>query len=140
MTSLDVENLFTNNSLDEIIEKLYKQPFFNDDPVPSLIKKDFKKLLKFASYESLFTFDNKYYFQWDGAAMGFSLEPTLSNAFLCHFEKYWLSDWPQDFCPNILRKYVGIPPLRYVIFRGGSRAAATSKMEWFVLIVDFGYF
>ena len=63
MTSLDVENLFTNNSLDKIIKKLYKQPFFNDDPVPSLVKKDFKRLLKFASYELLFTFDNKYYFK-----------------------------------------------------------------------------
>ena len=28
MTSSDVENLFTNNPFDEIIEKLYKQPFF----------------------------------------------------------------------------------------------------------------
>ena len=38
--------------------------------------------------------------------MGFSLEPTLANAFLCHFEKQWLSVWPQDFGPNILRRYV----------------------------------
>ena len=63
MTSSDVENLFTNNPLDERTEKLYKQRFFNNDPVHSLIKKDLKELLKFASYESLFKFDNKYYFQ-----------------------------------------------------------------------------
>ena len=34
------------------------------------------------------------------------LGPTLANAFLCHFEKQWLSDCPQDFCPNIYRRYV----------------------------------
>ena len=38
--------------------------------------------------------------------MGSPLGPTLANAFLCHFEKQWLSDCPQDFCPNIYRRYV----------------------------------
>ena len=37
--------------------------------------------------------------------MGYPLGPTLANAFLCHFEKQWL-DCPQDFCPNIYRRYV----------------------------------
>ena len=34
--------------------------------------------------------------------MGSPLGPTLDKAFLCHFEKQWLSDCPQDFCPNII--------------------------------------
>ena len=38
--------------------------------------------------------------------MRFPLGPTLANAFLCHFEKQWLSDCRQDFCPNIYRRYV----------------------------------
>ena len=38
--------------------------------------------------------------------MGSPLGPTLANVFLCHFEKQWLSDCPQDFCPNICRRYV----------------------------------
>ena len=38
--------------------------------------------------------------------MGSLLGPTLANAFLCHFEKEWLSDCPQDFCSNIYRGYV----------------------------------
>ena len=53
-----------------------------------------------------FTFDNKYYCQLDGVAMGSPLGPTLANVFLCHFEKHWLSDCLQDFCPNIYRRYV----------------------------------
>ena len=28
------------------------------------------------------------------------------SAFLCHFEKQWLSDCLQDSCPNIYRRYV----------------------------------
>ena len=42
----------------------------------------------------------------NGVAMGSSLRYTLANAFLCHFEKQWISDCPQDFCPNIDRRYV----------------------------------
>ena len=44
--------------------------------------------------------------QLDGVATGSLLGPTLANAFLCHFEKQWLSDCLQDFCPNIYRRYV----------------------------------
>ena len=36
--------------------------------------------------------------------MGSPLGPTLDNAFLCHFEKQWLSGCPQDFCCNIYRR------------------------------------
>ena len=39
-------------------------------------------------------------------AMGSPLGLTLINAFLCHFEKQWRSDFPQDFCGNTFRKYV----------------------------------
>ena len=74
-------------SLDEISD-------WNDDPIHSLINDDLKELLKFASCESLFTFDDKYYCPWDGFVIGFPLEPTLAYAFLCHFEKQWLYDWP----------------------------------------------
>ena len=34
------------------------------------------------------------------------LNTTSANAFLCHFEKQWLSDCPKDFSPNIFRRNV----------------------------------
>ena len=49
MASLDIKNLVKNIPLDETIEKLYEQRFFDDNPVHSLIKKDLKELFKFAS-------------------------------------------------------------------------------------------
>ena len=105
MTSLDVESLFTNIPLDETIENCINDLFSYNDNVHNFIK-DFKELLKFASYELFFTFDNEYYIQLDGVAMDSALGPTLANVFLCHFQKQWLSDSPQVFCPNIYRRYV----------------------------------
>ena len=105
MTSLDEESLFTSIPLDETIEKCINDLFSNNDTVHNFIK-DLKELLKFASCELLFTFDNEYYIQLHGVAMDSPLGPTLANAFLCHFQKQWLSDCPQDFCPNIYRRYV----------------------------------
>ena len=38
--------------------------------------------------------------------MGSPLGPTLANAFLCYFEKEWLSECPVEFLPNVYRRYV----------------------------------
>ena len=38
--------------------------------------------------------------------MGFPLGPILANAFLCHFEKQWLSECPPDFLPKVFKRYV----------------------------------
>ena len=49
--------------------------------------------------ESFFTFNNKYYKQVDGVAMGSPLVPALANIFICSFESKWLRDFPNDFNP-----------------------------------------
>ena len=87
MASLDVPSLFTSIPLDETIENCIDDLFSNNDTVHNFIKEDLKELLKFASYESFFTFYNEYYCQSDGVAIGSPLGPTLANSFLCHFEK-----------------------------------------------------
>ena len=51
-----------------------------------LSRKDLYDLLKIATTESFFIFDNKLYKQIDGVAMGSPLDSTLANAFLCHYE------------------------------------------------------
>ena len=40
--------------------------------------------------------------------MSLPLGPTLLNAFLCHYEKLWLVDFPPDFKPVIYihREYI----------------------------------
>ena len=52
------------------------------------------------SYESFFMFNNKYYKQVDGVAIGSPLGPALANIFMCSFESKWLRD-----CPKISNLY-----------------------------------
>ena len=51
-------------------------------------------------------FDNKYYSQIDGVAMGSPLGPTLANIFLSYHESSWLKDCPKDFKPVYYKRYV----------------------------------
>ena len=64
---LDVDALFTNIPLDEIIDicvkKLFKTP---DTSVKGIFKNDFCDLLNLATKESFFTLSNKFYIQLDG--------------------------------------------------------------------------
>ena len=63
-------------------------------------------MLKLATTESSFIFDNKLYKQIDGVAMGSPLGPTLANVFLCHYEKNWLNECPSQFKPVVYKRYV----------------------------------
>ena len=54
-------------------------------------------MLKLATIQSSFIFDNILYKQIDGVAMGSPLGPTLANAIICHYEKNWLNECPSQF-------------------------------------------
>ena len=64
------------------------------------------RLLWPATTESFFVFDKTFYKQFDGAAMGSSLCPTLATTFLCYHEKRWLDKCPKKFKPVFYRRYV----------------------------------
>ena len=51
-------------------------------------------------------FNNVYYRQLDGVAMGSPLGPTLANIFLCHHEINWLDNCPVQFKPTYYKRYV----------------------------------
>ena len=107
MASLDVDALFTNIPLDETIDicvkKLFKTP---DTLVKGISKNDFRDLLNLATKESFFTFNNKFYIQVDGVAMGSILGPIMANIFLSHHEENWLNKCHIEFKPSFYRKYV----------------------------------
>ena len=106
MASLDVESLFTNIPLEETIKNCVNDLFSNNFYSGKLSRKDLYELLKLATTESSFIFDNKLYKQIDGVAMGSPSGPTLANAFLCHSKKNWLNECPSQFKPVIYRRYV----------------------------------
>ena len=92
MASLDIESLFTNTPLEETIDNIINDLFSTKDKVHNFEREKLQQLITFAAYDSFSIFDGEYYTQIDSVAMGSSLGPTLANAFLCHFEKKWLSE------------------------------------------------
>ena len=59
-----------------------------------------------ATKESFFTFNNKFYIQVDGDAIGSPLGPISGNIFLSHHEENWLNKCPIKFEPNYVGGYV----------------------------------
>ena len=106
MTSLDVDTLFTNIPLNETIDICIDNLRSGNKNPSDTLEHDCRNLLKVATKESFFTFNNKYYKQVDGAAMRFPLNQALANIFICSFESKWLWDCRNDFKPVFYRRYV----------------------------------
>ena len=106
LCSYDVESLFTNVPLREVIDICVDLVFQNSSHINGLDRVNFKKLLEFALLDTYFFFDGKLYKQIDGVAMGSPLGPTLANIFLCFHEKQWLSRTPSHFAPMTYKRYV----------------------------------
>ena len=106
MASLDVDSLFTNIHFDETIDIRVDNLYNDNENLPNIPKHDFRNLINIANKESLFTFNNTYYKQVDGVAMGSLLGPAIANIFMCSFESNWLQDCLNDFKPVFYRRYV----------------------------------
>ena len=52
------------------------------------------------------TFNNQFYIQVDGVAMGSPLGPIFTNIFISHHEENWLNKCPIKFKPSFHRRYV----------------------------------
>ena len=94
VASLDVESLFTNVRLDETIKICIDQLFKSEMIVSGLNKKEMLEILSLTLKKSIILFDNKYYSQIDEVDMGYPLEPTLANIFICFHERNWLNGLP----------------------------------------------
>ena len=51
-------------------------------------------------------FNNKYYKQVDGVAMGSPLGSALANIFMCSFESKWLRNCANNFKSVFYRRYI----------------------------------
>ena len=63
-------------------------------------------LLTLSTKELFFTFNNKFYIQVDGVAMGSTQGLILANIFLSHHEENWLNKCPIEFKPSFYKSYV----------------------------------
>ena len=59
-----------------------------------------------ANKESFFMFNNNFYTQVDGVAMGSPLGSILTNIFLSHHEENWLNECLIKFKLRFYRRYV----------------------------------
>ena len=103
MASFDIESLFTNIPLQETIDLCVENLFQDRTHVDNLSKDSFLELLTSTMSESLILFDQQFYKQHHGVAMGSPLGPTV---FLCYHEKIWLQNCLSEFKPVIYRRYV----------------------------------
>ena len=116
MASLDVESLFTNIPLEESMTLCVYKGYFiirrkcsqSKKKVGGLLKRHLERLLRLATLQSCFIFNNQYYQQIDGVAMGSPLGPCLANMFMSYHEVNWLSDCPLEFIPVYYRRYVDV--------------------------------
>ena len=70
MGSLDVDSLFSNTPLEEVIEICTNELFKESKTIEGLTRAEFKELLSLATKDSHFIFDDTLYKQTDGGAMG----------------------------------------------------------------------
>ena len=92
LVSYDVTSLFTNIPLEETIN-LAVDIILENKPAINISKQNLKKLFLFATSQTHFLFNNDFYDQIDGVALGSPLAPTLANLFMGHHEKNWIKDF-----------------------------------------------
>ena len=99
---LDNESLFTSIHLKKLlitVSAIYSPIIFYSGKIS---RKDLYDLLKVATTESSFIFDNKLYKQIDEVAMGSPVGLTLAaNSFLCLYDKIWLNEHASQFKPVV---------------------------------------
>ena len=102
MQSHSLQTFLCMKQIDLCVENLFK----DRTHVDNLSKDSFHELLTRTMSKSLILFDQEFYKQYDGVAMGSPLGPTLANVFLCYHEKIWLQNCPSEFKPIIYRRCV----------------------------------
>jgi hypothetical protein len=89
LVSFDVKNLFSYVPVEEVLQviknKLYMDHTFSERS--PLKVDDVMELLEVSMKTIYLQFEDKFYQQKDGMAMGSSLSPIVSNIFMEHFEK-----------------------------------------------------
>ena len=100
--SYDVESLFTNIPLHETIEYILEEIYENNKLPPICSKLVFQRLLLKLTTECTFVFNNKFYRQTDGCAMGGPLSVIMADIWMVKLER----DVVQPTKPKFYRRYV----------------------------------
>ena len=66
---------------------------FNNNPNLNITKKELKKLFLFATSQTRFIFNSKFYKKIDRVAMGSPLAPVPANIFMGIYKPKWLNEY-----------------------------------------------
>ena len=107
LVSFDVTSLFTNVPLHETIDIILKRVYGHDSVLQPPFEKDiFKKMLLKCS-SGLFLYNDVWYEQTDGVAMGSPLGPSFANMFMADLEQKHFEDMVKpSFFPTVYYRYV----------------------------------
>ena len=104
IVSYEVTSLFTNIPLQETTD-IAINLIFNHNPNVTITRKELKKLFLFATSQTHFIFNSKFYNQIDGVAMVFPLPPVFANIFMGFQESNWLNEYNLNK-PKFYLRYV----------------------------------
>ena len=104
LVSHDVTSRFTNIPLQETIG-IAINLIFNHNPNLKITKRELKKLFLFATSQTHFIFNSRFYNETDGVAMASSLAPGLANIFMCFYKSKWLYEYKLNK-PKFYLRYV----------------------------------
>ena len=107
MVSFDVKSLFTNIplsfTLNLILESIYVD---NSTEWNGLNKSRLLKLLSWSTKNTTFQFNNKFYKQLDGVAMGSPIGPLLADVMMNYVIDKAIERTPLDYQPKFCCRYV----------------------------------
>ena len=107
MVSFDVKSLFINIplsfTLNLILESIYVD---NTTEWNGLNKSRLLKLLSWSTKNTTFQFNNKFYKQLDGVAMGFPIGPLLADVMINYVIDKAIERTPLDHEPKFFCRYV----------------------------------
>ena len=104
LVSYDVISLFTSIPFQKSID-IAINLIFNHNPNLNITNKELKKLFLFATSQTHFIFNGKFYNQIDGVAMGSPFTPVLANIFMGFHESKWLNEYNLNK-PKFYSRYV----------------------------------
>ena len=78
---------------------------FNHNPNLNITRKELKRLFLFATSQTHFIFNSKFYNQFDEVAMGSPLATVLANIFMGSHESKWLNKYNLNK-PKFYLRYV----------------------------------
>ena len=107
LVSCEVFSPFTSIPLQETIH-IAINLIGNQTPNLKISKKELKKLFPFATSQTHFSFNSKFYNQIDEVAMGFALAPVSANIFIDFYKTKWLNEYNRNNSKLYLRYVDGI--------------------------------